>query len=175
MWRSQSLQRGHSSRHCLSHLVCWSTHREQTIIIFFTSRCPSWRNQAGSLITAKSTCQPDGSWSDPTPFPPGPLYFPPTLNTPDILDMGCNCQPLNITYNPNLEAGTEFHCSPEMDWDNLPAKIETNTQCNLLCDKMLIDIIECKEGIWTGRPDLGFWCNKEKESVGLWLEDKTKE
>ena len=88
--------------------------------------------------------------------------------------MGCHCLPLNLTYNPNLEEGTEFHCNPAMDWENLPAKIETNTQCNLLCDKMLIDIIECKEGIWNGRPDLGFWCNEEKESIGLWLDGKTE-
>ena len=88
--------------------------------------------------------------------------------------MGCNCLPLNITYNPNLEDGTEFFCSSPMNWDNLPAKIETNIQCNLLCDKMLVAITECKEGIWTGRPDLGYWCTNQMESVGLWLEDKTE-
>ena len=26
--------------------------------------------------------------------------------------------------------------------------------------QMLISITECKEGVWTGRPDMGFWCNR---------------
>jgi len=132
--------------------------------------CPSWRNEEGSPVTAVSKCQPDGSWSDSVPFPPGPLFFPPSLDKPDVPDMSCTCQPLNITYNPNLEDGTEFFCSPSVSWDELPAKIDTNTQCHLLCDKMLVAITECKEGLWTGRPDLGFWCNEEKEPVGNWMQ-----
>jgi len=131
--------------------------------------CPSWRNEAGMLITAKSTCQPDGSWSDPISFPPGPLFFPPSLNKPDSPDMACSCQPLNITYNPNLEEGTEFFCNPEISWSDIPFKLETNAQCHLLCDKMLVAITECKEGLWTGRPDLGYWCSEEREPVTTWI------
>ena len=26
---------------------------------------------------------------------------------------------------------------------------------------MLISITECKNGMWTGRPDLGYWCNHD--------------
>ena len=33
---------------------------------------------------------------------------------------------------------------------------------------MLISITECKgNGIWTGRPDLGYWCNTEPASAAL--------
>ena len=30
---------------------------------------------------------------------------------------------------------------------------------------MLISTVECKEGMWTGRPDLGFWCSKPAPPV----------
>ena len=84
--------------------------------------------------------------------------------------MACACQPLNITYNPNSEEGAEFYCSPSVKWSALPVKIETNTQCNLLCDKMLVAITECKEGLWTGRPDLGYYCSEVNDPIGNWIE-----
>ena len=28
---------------------------------------------------------------------------------------------------------------------------------------MLISITECKDGVWAGRPDLGYWCNTKPE------------
>jgi len=33
---------------------------------------------------------------------------------------------------------------------------------------MLIDVIECKNGVWSGRPEDGFWCNHPKPMIGLW-------
>ena len=30
---------------------------------------------------------------------------------------------------------------------------------------MLISITECKEGLWTGRPDLGFWCSRQAPAI----------
>ena len=33
---------------------------------------------------------------------------------------------------------------------------------------MLISITECKEGLWTGRPDLGFWCNSPRPGLTGW-------
>ena len=139
-------------------------------ILSFYFRCPAWENAAGSVITAKSTCLPDSSWTDPMPFPPGPLSIPPVLNKPDGPDMACEngCKPLNMTYNPNLEKGAEFFCNDPLSWSNLPVKIEKSNQCHLLCDKMLVAITECKDGVWTGNPGLGFWCTEEQEAVGHW-------
>jgi len=131
--------------------------------------CPSWRNKAGDVIAAKSICQDDGSWSEPRAFPPGELQMPTSLNKPDEEMMGCGCHALNLTYNPNTESGAEFYCDTEIsDWSNLPVKIDTTNRCHLFCDKMLISITECKEGLWTGRPDLGFWCNSPRPGVSGW-------
>ena len=88
----------------------------------------------------------------------------------------------------NSESGAEFYCDTEIsDWSALPVKIETTNRCHLFCDKvdinfhfsplsvsllrglqMLISITECKEGLWTGRPDLGFWCNSPRPGVTGW-------
>jgi len=131
--------------------------------------CPSWRNKAGDVIAAKSICQDDGSWSEPRAFPPGDLQMPASLNKPDEEMMGCGCHALNLTYNPNTETGAEFYCDTEIqDWSSLPIKIDTTNRCHLFCDKMLISITECKEGLWTGRPDLGFWCNSPRPGVTGW-------
>ena len=121
-----------------------------------------------------STCQSNGSWSDPVNFPPGDLSYPPVLATPDKEDMPCRpmteCQPLNITYNPNDEEGAEFYCRPEFSWAGQPTKIETTTRCHLLCNRMLVATAQCKEGVWTGQPELGFWCDQKMGPVHKWLE-----
>ena len=37
---------------------------------------------------------------------------------------------------------------------------------------MLVSTTRCVKGLWTGRPNLGFWCNEEKAGVkGENLED----
>ena len=119
-------------------------------------------------ITAMSTCQADKSWSTPTIFPPGELSIPPKLNKPDEPDMVCKagCMPLKLTYNPNEEQGAGFYCNDPLDWENLPVKVETSNMCHLFCDRMLVAVVECREGIWTGNPGLGFWCHYEQEGVG---------
>ena len=69
---------------------------------------------------------------------------------------------------------------------NEPVKLETTNRCHLFCDsvsinfikfsaiidilifQMLISITECRGGgIWTGRPDLGYWCNTEPTNAAL--------
>ena len=175
LW-NQSLQRGYSDGYRMSYHVMslenriknYTNQTNQQIIF----RCPSWRNKAGVRVTGTSTCLAKGTWSTPKAFPPGPLFFPHTLNKPDSGDMPCGCRPLNITYNPNLEKGTEFFCDPpcSLSQANLPARIDTNTQCHLLCDKMLVAVIECKQSMWSGQPDLGFWCNQENKPIGSWIE-----
>jgi len=135
--------------------------------------CPLWKNKAGKMVTAMSTCQFDGTWSETIPLPPGPLAHPKVLNKPDGPDMKCDgCKPLNMTYNPNMEKGAAFHCNPPIDWDNLPAKIEGTAHCNLLCDNMLVASMDCHNLKWTGKPDLGFWCAEEKPPVNYWVESK---
>ena len=131
-------------------------------------RCATWKNKAGMAITAMSTCQADKSWSTPTVFPPGELSIPPKLNKPDEPDMVCEaaCMPLKLTYNPNEEQGAGFYCNDPLDWENLPVKVETSNMCHLFCDRMLVAVVECREGMWTGNPGLGLWCHHEKEGVG---------
>ena len=143
-----------------------------------SSRCSSWRTTAGLTFTAISTCQPDGSWSSPVHFPRGNLASPHVLYPPDMGDMPCisaaeatsTCKPLNITYNPNEEVGTGFYCNPAWDWSNLPVKLSHPTECYLLCDRILVGAVQCKEGVWTGHPEIGFWCNKKNAPIEYWKE-----
>ena len=126
-----------------------------------------------------STCQSDSTWSTPTAFPYGALSIPPQLAKPDGPDMICqplaDCKPLNLTYNPNTEVGGEFHCKTPLDWESLPVMVEPSNQCHLLCDKLLVAVVGCKEGTWTGNPEKGFWCHHEKEGVGHYLVKKEEE
>ena len=122
-------------------------------------------------MTVKSTCHSDGTWSDPITFPPGPLgALPAEVNKPDGPDMHCDsCKSLNLTYNPNEEEGAEFHCDPPLDLSNLPARIDPDAKCDLICDQMLQAEIECKESAkWTGHPGRGIWCTKKKPPVEFW-------
>ena len=139
-------------------------------------RCASWKNKMGQTITAVSTCLPDKTWSLPISFPSGPLFYPPAIARPDGPDMQCQtgCKPLNLTYNPNTEPGAEFQCKNPLDWESMPVKVEPSNQCYLLCDKMLVMVTECMEGLWTGNPGLGFWCSHERDGVGEWIKQGIK-
>ena len=123
-----------------------------------------------------STCQADSTWTTPTALPPGPLSTPPQLTKPDGPDMLCQtgqtgCKPLNLTYNPNKEQGAGFHCKHPLNWETLPVKVESSNRCHLLCDKMLVAVVGCKDGRWTGNPGMGLWCHQQKEGVGHWVEN----
>ena len=50
-------------------------------------------------------------------------------------------------------------------FQNKTAIIKTTNKCHLWCDRQLISVTECTDGLWTGSPDLGFWCNEHKEAV----------
>ena len=139
-------------------------------------RCESWKNKEGKTITTMSTCQANKTWTDPLLFPPGPLAtrpLPLKSIKPDDPDILCEsgCLPLNLTYNPNEELGAGFHCKTPLDWASLPVMVEPSNQCHLLCDKLLVAVVSCKEGIWTGNPKKGFWCHQVKEGVGYWHEE----
>ena len=85
------------------------------------------------------------------------------------------CKPLNLTYNPNTELGTDFHCKTPLDWNSLPVKLEPSNHCVLMCSGMMMANIECKEGLWTGNPGLGLWCHHEMEGLGYWVGSETGE
>ena len=51
--------------------------------------------------------------------------------------------------------------------DNLVYYIAVISKGPLLILQMLISTTECKEGMWTGRPDLGYWCNTEPTHAAL--------
>ena len=128
-----------------------------------------------------STCKPDGSWTSPIHFPRGQLLRPHVLETPDKGDMPCipapiptaACKPLNLTYNPNEEDGAGFYCTPPIDWSNLPVRMSKPTVCYLVCNMMLVATVQCKEGVWTGHPEIGFWCNQNNAPVDFWKEPMT--
>ena len=79
-----------------------------------------------------------------------------------------DCKSLNLTYNPNTEEGTMFHCKTPLDWERMPVKIEPSNKCYLLCAQMLVAVVKCKNRKWTGNPGQGFWCHHEMEGVGYW-------
>ena len=70
----------------------------------------------------------------------------------------------------------------------LPARVKTSNVCHFFCDRILIDILECKyssfpssvptaplycrEGVWAGRPDLGFYCSQTQPPVLVWDEEE---
>ena len=113
------------------------------------------------------------------------------LQTPDRPIPACTCADLRLPYNPNEpthdkaayeKSSAMFHCDKQLNWDDLISKggvrLETTNRCHLFCDRvhsfkwrntyylvhtlqMLISITECKNGMWTGRPDLGYWCNHD--------------
>ena len=37
-----------------------------------------------------------------------------------------------------------FHCDTDLDWSTLPITISPGTRCYLLCDTMLVDIVQCR-------------------------------
>jgi len=137
--------------------------------------CPSWKNKEGKQITAKSSCMANGSWSPTVSFPGGELEFgPDKLPSPDDKDPPCHCQDLKLTYNPNDDPAGEFYCDDPLNMTAaaLPARVETSNVCHFFCDRILIDIVECKEGVWAGRPDLGFYCSQWKPPVLVWDEEE---
>ena len=130
-------------------------------------------------------------WGPPKTYPPGRPKTPFTLFAPDQPGTNCSgCVPLKLTYNPNTEPQADFHCDQPLAWGEAdssghlvnPVSIEQGNRCHLFCDKvrpyslrishhkcylqMLISITECKAGaVWTGRPDLGLWCNTQQPAL----------
>ena len=77
-----------------------------------------------------------------------------------------SCQSLNLTYNPNEEPNTEFRCLTPLNWSSLPVRLEPSNQCSLVCHGLVVLEVTCTKGVWTGKPEQGFWCNIVREGVG---------
>ena len=133
-------------------------------------------------------------------FPPGEPQVPGKLSTPDQRTAGCRgCGSLRLEYNPNKEGEqTEFHCDQPISWPgsntaawpqsrlSQPVRIAPSNRCHLFCDQvtmgtlsslltlhtlqMLVSLLECKQGIWSGNPRLGLWCNTMPPNASLTSE-----
>ena len=105
---------------------------------------------------------------------PGPVVA--GLVLPDPADPApCPCPALNLTYNPNTEAGTTFHCTVGPDWSRLPARLPPTARCSLRCGGLAAAAVHCRAGVWTGQPlSSGLWCREDRGPVGLWLDLNTK-
>ena len=93
-----------------------------------------------------SVCQTNGSWSRAEAVP-GPVVA--GLVLPDPADPApCPCPALNLTYNPNTEAGTTFHCTVGPDWSRLPARLPPTARCSLRCGGLAAAAVHCRAGVW---------------------------
>ena len=61
----------------------------------------------------------DGNWTNATIYPPGELQEPVVLRRPDEEMEACNCRTLKLTYDPNKEEHTGFHCDTPLSWDEV--------------------------------------------------------
>ena len=145
-----------------------------SLIYIFTVHCscPLWVNSNNQSITIKSICEDDGTWGEPKTFP-NTQDIPPTgLKRPDEPDIPCReCQPLRLTYNPNLQPKTEIFCEPPVNFSQLPVKIESDAVCHLLCDKIPAETLQCgNDGNWKGNPESGLWCMDQNAPLDFWQQ-----
>ena len=138
---SQPVQRRCSEWHSLWTIV--RLRQVLTVENFKYFRCPSWLNDKSEHFIASSECD-NGAWSASVPVPPSTPLFPSSLPSPGSPPVSCSCPPLLLNYDPNTESGTMFHCDTDLDWSTLPITISPGTRCYLLCDTMLVDIVQCR-------------------------------
>jgi len=67
--------------------------------------------------------------------------------------------PEGLLYDPNTEDINSFLCETAND-KNKPGFVESVDACVLLCDTYLVATFRCWNGKWTGKPELGAWCQK---------------
>ena len=69
----------------------------------------------------------------------------------------CGCPDLSLGYNPNTEAGglTQFHCTTQLAWDQLPVRLGAGARCYLRCGYILVAAIHCRWLDIMQRGDLG--------------------
>jgi len=148
-------------------------------------RCDSWKTAAGSQGYLESACDSDGEWTTTVPHnddeelknPKGPYPLPTNNETSVPVPLKCACSPLHIIwhpeameseenyhyYDPNDEEGTEFACKIPPTKNNNTYVVEQDNDCIMYCDSHLTTSVKCSNGVWTGEPELGFWCYNEPE------------
>jgi len=137
-------------------------------------RCEAWETESGSRGYLESTCNEDGEWTATAPHngdaalkvPLGP-YPKPTGS-----GLSCQCSPLHVVWEPTAEPspynyydphqpeldGAFFICeSPAITSDNTYI-LQPDNACAFWCDDHLAATLSCNDGIWSGQPELGFWC-----------------
>jgi len=138
-----------------------------------TATCSATCNHLPPLnnpVTIQSSCLLGNEWSTSN-ISKGvvldatyPNYYWPQPNEPDLV---CGCSPLILSYDPNWEDGASFSCK---GWDqraiNIPGvgiKIDTGDECELQCNGRVTAAVSCNSGLWSGRPELGFYCYDDKK------------
>jgi len=140
-------------------------------------RCDSWVTASGSQGYLESTCDSDGEWTTTVPHnddeelqtPKGPYPLPTNNETSVPAPLKCACSPLHVMwppeatefdennyyYDPNDEEGTDFVCKTHLNGTYI---VMEDNLCFMYCDTHLTASIKCNDGVWTGQPNLGFWC-----------------
>jgi len=144
-------------------------------------RCEAWETESGSRGYLESTCNEDGEWTATAPHngdaalkvPLGP-YPKPTGS-----GLSCLCSPLHVVWEPTAEPspfnyydphqpeqGASFICkSPAITTDNTYI-VQADNDCAFWCDDHLAASLSCNDGIWSGQPELGFWCYNIPTIIG---------
>lgn len=149
--------------------------------IALTATCSATCNHLPPLhnpVTIESSCLLGNEWST-TAIAEGvvldekyPNYYWPQPNEPDLV---CGCSPIILSYDPNWEQGASFTCKTrdqravlQAIIPGVGAKIDTGDECELECNGRVEAVVSCDSGLWSGRPDLGFYCyddTKVKEAA----------
>jgi len=140
------------------------------------TECPNWTTKDGKVLFLMAICD-NNDWTSVEAFPagersentPSPLLQP---DEPMLCPDADVCRDLSLTYDPNKEVGAEFYCIPPLDTTNAtvtnPVRIDDETSCVLLCDRTPTSHLECRGTKWSGKPEVGFWCNEKKAPIKQW-------
>ena len=109
------------------------------------------------------------------------LEYNPNKETGDQTEFHCD-QPLTWPHPADTAAWPQSRLSH-------PVRIAPSNRCHLFCDQvtrgtlsplltlhtlllqMLVSLLECKQGMWTGHPELGIWCNTMPPNASLISEE----
>jgi len=72
--------------------------------------------------------------------------------------------PEGLLYDPNTEDINSFLCQTDNDKNN-PGFVESGDSCTLFCDTYFVAPFRCWNGKWTGKPELGVWCQNNPDET----------
>ena len=133
-------------------------------------RCPSWMTADATPTSGylQSYCVTNGTWTATKPNHKDSLSYPtPPYPKPDAVSgqhpspLGCSCQDLVLTYDPNEEASAIFICNEPITMADDLYIITPDNMCTLYCDGLYVATAKCSHGEWTGSPEYGFWCYQD--------------